>query len=59
MEQELYELEDKHNLNREGIKVNSRDIAYEPQMASLMAQLIVNINTKATNDEIAFGHSSY
>ena len=54
MEQALYELEDKHNLNCEGIEVSSRDIEYEPQMASLIARLIVNINTKATNDEIAF-----
>ena len=54
MEQALYKLEDKHNLNCEGIEVTGRDIEYEPQMASLIAQLIVDINTKATNDEIAF-----
>ena len=48
MEQALYELEDKHNLNREVIEVNGRDIEYEP-----IVRLIVDINTKATNDEIA------
>ena len=37
MEQALYELEDKHNLNCEGIKANGRDIEYEPQMALLIA----------------------
>ena len=46
MEQALYKLEDKHNLNREGIEVNGRDIEYEPQMASLIAQLIVDINRR-------------
>ena len=41
-------------LDEEGIEVSGRDIEYKPQMASLIARLIVNINTKATNDEIAF-----
>ena len=50
----LYQLEDKHNLKREGIKPNGRDIEYEPQMAALIARLIVDINTKATVDELTF-----
>ena len=50
----LHELEDKHNLKREGIKPNGRDIEYEPQMAALIARLIVDINTRATVDELTF-----
>ena len=33
-------------MNREGIEVTGRDIEYKPQMASLIARLIVDINTK-------------